>query len=77
MEARTQTDKTATDFARLESQVDKLLKVCAQLKTENSLLRNRQVALVAERARLIEKNDVARTRVEAMVTRLKSLEVET
>ena len=74
MEARTQIDKTATDFVRLESQVDKLLKVCAQLKTENSLLRNRQTALVAERARLIEKNDVARARVEAMITRLKSLE---
>jgi cell division protein ZapB len=51
--------------------------VCEQLKTENNLLRGRQVALVAERARLIEKNDVARVRVEAMITRLKSLEVET
>ncbi len=77
MEARTQTDKPATDFARLEGQVEKLLKVCAQLKTENNLLRGRQVALVAERARLIEKNDTARARVEAMVMRLKSLEVET
>lgn len=69
--------QTATDFAHLESQVDKLLKVCAQLKTENGLLRSRQAALVAERARLIEKNDVARARVEAMVARLKSLEVGT
>jgi len=77
METRIQTDKTATDFARLEGQVEKLLKVCAQLKAENNLLRGRQVTLVAERARLIEKNDVARSRVEAMIARLKSLEVET
>jgi cell division protein ZapB len=77
MEARTQTEKTVTDFARLEGQVDKLIKACAQLKTENNLLRGRQVALVAERARLIEKNDVARARVEAMITRLKALEGET
>ena len=74
MEARTKTDKATVDFVRLESQVERLIKVCAQLKTENSLLRNRQTALVAERARLIEKNDVARARVEAMITRLKSLE---
>ena len=74
MEARTKTDKATLDFVRLESQVERLIKVCAQLKTENSLLRNRQTALVAERARLIEKNDVARARVEAMITRLKSLE---
>jgi len=77
MESRAQTDTTTSDFARLEGQVEKLLKVCAQLKTENNLLRGRQVTLVAERARLIEKNDVARTRVEAMITRLKSLEGET
>ena len=57
--------------------MEKLLGVCTQLKTENNLLRGRQVALVAERARLIEKNDVARSRVEAMVMRLKSLEIET
>ena len=77
METSTSADKTITDFTRLESQVEKLLKVCAQLKTENNLLRGRQVALVAERARFIEKNDIARTRVEAMVMRLRSLEVET
>lgn len=77
METSTSADKTITDFTRLESQVEKLLKFCAQLKTENNLLRGRQVTLVAERARLIEKNDIARTRVEAMVMRLRSLEVET
>ena len=77
MKPRIQTETTATDFTSLERQVEKLLGVCTQLKTENNLLRGRQVALVAERARLIEKNDVARSRVEAMVMRLKSLEIET
>lgn len=77
MEERAQKEPTTSEFTRLERQVEKLLKVCEQLKTENNLLRGRQVALVAERARLIEKNDVARVRVEAMITRLKSLEVET
>lgn len=77
MEIHAHTDKNITDLARLEGQVERLLKVCTQLKTENNLLRGRQVVLVAERARLIEKNDMARTRVEGMITRLKSLEVET
>lgn len=77
MKTRIPIERTATDFTSLERQVEKLLGVCAQLKTENNLLRGRQVALVAERARLIEKNDVARSRVEAMVMRLKSLEIET
>lgn len=77
METRIHTNQTTADFARLEGQVEKLIKVCTQLKTENSLLRGRQVALVTERARLIEKNDVARIRVEAMITRLKSLGDET
>ncbi len=77
MEARPSVDQVTTDFACLESQVEKLLKVCLQLKSENNLLRGRQAALISERARLIEKNDVARVRVEAMITRLKSLEVET
>lgn len=77
MEARPSADQIATDFARLEKQVEKLLTMCTQLKSENNLLRGRQTALISERARLIEKNDVARVRVEAMITRLKSLEVET
>lgn len=70
------TDKPTSDFARLEAQVEKLIKTCDQLKSENTLLRERQMALVAERARLVEKHDLARTRVESMIVRLRSLEVE-
>lgn len=69
-------DKPTTDFARLEAQVEKLIKTCDQLKSENTLLRERQMALVAERARLVEKHDLARVRVDSMITRLRSLEVE-
>jgi cell division protein ZapB len=44
------------------------------LKTENKSLRNQQDTLVADRANLIEKNEKARTRVEAMISRLKAME---
>jgi cell division protein ZapB len=77
MEMNQKTDRAAGEFARLDSQVERLIGLCNQLRAENTLLRERQVTLVAERARLIEKNEVARTRVESMITRLRALEGET
>lgn len=61
-------------LARLEHQVDELLGICASLRQENRSLRARQDALVTERAELIEKTEVARNRVEAMIGRLKAME---
>ena len=58
----------------LESRLEELLHVCDRLNAENRSLRERQDALVAERAALIEKNELARTRVEAMINRLKAME---
>ena len=46
------------------------------LKVENSSLRESQSSLMAERSRLIEKNEHARSRVEAIITRLKAMEIE-
>jgi len=51
-----------------------LIKTCIQLREENASMRQRQEALVAEKADLIEKTELARTRVEAMITRLKAME---
>ena len=64
------------EVKKLEYLIDELIKVCEDLKGENDLLRNKQISLVSERANLIEKNEMARTRVESMITRLKSLERE-
>ena len=41
---------------------------------ENRSLRQGQEQLVNERAQLLNKNELARSRVEAMINRLKSLE---
>ena len=46
----------------------------ARLKDENASLRARQESLVSERAELIEKTELARNRVEAMISRLKAME---
>ena len=68
--------KAESDLNNLEKQVDQLIKICDELKGENHLLRERQSSLVEERASLIEKTELARVRVEAMIDRLKSLESE-
>ncbi len=65
---------TEDDLKKLEARVDELIRACGSLQDENSSLRDTQQSLVAERAELIEKTELAKTRVEAMITRLKSME---
>jgi cell division protein ZapB len=55
-------------------QVDVLISTCQRLQDENRSLRLSQEQLMAERANLLAKNEQARSRVEAMINRLKSLE---
>ena len=65
------------DLQALEAQVDELIQTCEQLTDENRALRDQQSTLVAERASLIEKSELARSRVEAMIARLKAMEIGT
>ena len=64
------------DLKGLEHRVDELIRTCQRLKQENHLLRQQQSALMAERAKLKQKNDMARTQTETMLVRLKALEIE-
>lgn len=68
---------TEQDLRALEMRVEELIRACGHLKNENKSLKARQEDLLAERSELIEKTELARTRVEAMITRLKSLEDNT
>ncbi len=61
---------------RLETQVDELLVLTQVLAKENKALRAQQKNWSTERAKLIEKNELAKNRVESMITRLKALEKE-
>jgi len=67
-------DKNA--IQQLEQQVDELLRTSRRLREENMLLKSQQAAWLSERAQLIEKTDVARNRIEKMVSRLKQLDSE-
>lgn len=60
----------------LETKLDRLLMVCQRLQQENAELKARESDWQRERQRLIEKNELASNRVEAMITHLKSLDVE-
>jgi cell division protein ZapB len=61
----------------LEQQVEALINSCSHLRQENRILRGRNETQQQERAELLKKNNAARTRVDAMITRLKSLEANT
>ena len=65
---------TEQELRKLEVRLDELVRSIERLKDENRSLRDQQDNLVTERASLIEKNELARTRVEAMINRLKAME---
>ncbi len=60
----------------LETKLDRLILLTNRLQQENAELKTRESEWQRERVRLIEKNELARTRVEAMITHLKSLDTE-
>ena len=67
-------ETVGNDLAALEKRVDQLLDLCKRLNEENGSLKATQEQLVAERATLVSKSEQARSRVEAMIARLKALE---
>lgn len=73
MSAESATDAEAR-VAELSRQVDDLIALCERLRSENESLKHQQATLSGERARLVEKNEQARARVEAMISRLKAME---
>lgn len=60
-------------FKSLEDKIDKLIDQSTRLAAENSALREREASLLRERSKLLEKNEQARARVEAMISRLRGL----
>ena len=62
------------EWKALESKIEELIDLCNVLSRENRALRAQQQNWTTERAKLIEKNELAKSRVESMITRLKALE---
>jgi len=59
-----------------ETKLDRLILLCNRLQQENAELKAREQSWQQERVRLIEKNELARSRVEAMISHLKNLDAE-
>ncbi|KKO02197.1 hypothetical protein LCGC14_0110620 [marine sediment metagenome] len=62
------------DINILTDKVAQLIALCDQLQQQNKHLVAQERNWRDERMQLIEKNDLARQKVEAMILRLKSLE---
>ena len=62
------------ELAELEHRFEQLIQHFMNLQQEVRLLRLREADLIEERAKLMHKNELARTRVEAMISRLKAME---
>jgi len=63
-----------SELTALESTVQQLGEEVKSLRQEKSLLTERLNSINSERAQLLNKNAVVQSRVEAMITRLKSIE---
>lgn len=62
------------ELKRLDKRIEELIRAIGQLKEENRALRQRQQILTTERTSLLNRNEQVRTRVEAMIGRLKAME---
>ncbi len=70
----TESAPTAREIEEIGRKVDQLTALALRLLDENRSLRASQESLLTERAGLVARNEQTRSRVEAMINRLKSLE---
>ena len=62
------------DVKSLESKVDALIEALDELERKNTMLESDRENWLVERNRLLEKNELAKSKVEALILRLKALE---
>jgi len=65
---------TEDSFQSLNSKVDDLINLCAQMKKENQLLKASESSLQAERQQLLERNKEAKSKLESVLVRLKAMD---
>jgi cell division protein ZapB len=58
----------------LEQKIDELIGLCNDLNRENQALKTDNAGWHHERQSLIEKNELAQTKVEAMIDRLRAMD---
>ena len=73
-ETNTAKNQSMKEMDILERRINELIAFNEQLSRENRALRTQQENWSVERAKFIEKNELAKSRVESMITRLRTLE---
>lgn len=62
------------EINELEAKIDELIQLCSDLEGKLTVLQIDKHSWAQERSRLLQKNDLARNKIEAMIMRLKALE---
>ncbi|MEX0604753.1 MAG: TIGR02449 family protein [Marinobacter sp.] len=62
------------ELQALADKLDRLIDRCRKLEQDNAAMRELQDDWNRERAQLIQKNDLAKNKIEAMIGRLRALE---
>lgn len=61
-------------FENLEQKVDNLIQQFSQIEAQNNSLQENELEWKLERNQLIQKIELARNKIESMISRLKALE---
>lgn len=70
-------DRISMEHAELQAmaeKLDRLIERCRKLEQDNAAMRELQDEWNRERAQLMQRNDLARHKIEAMIGRLRALE---
>lgn len=62
------------DLKSLQLKIEKLLAIHADLRQQNTTMRNAEAQWQVERAKLMQQNEIARRKINEMITRLQILE---
>ncbi len=65
---------TEDSFQSLNSKVDDLISLCAEMKRENQLLKANESNWQSERKQLLERNKEAKSKLESVLVRLKAMD---
>jgi cell division protein ZapB len=63
-----------TQLKILEGKIDELIALCGELNRENQALKADGASWHSERQSLVDKNELARAKLESMLERLKAME---
>lgn len=69
-------DMLQPSLVHLAADIEELLALYEKLQAENKHLRNLNARLQAEKLQLAQKNQLSQDKIESMINRLKTLEVE-